>query len=70
MNSKVFKLKGEEIIRLIPQMGGCMATDRITVDGLQIGYMYREDSDLEKDSGWRFFSGLKTKIMLTIQPTL
>lgn len=38
-------------------MGGCLATDKITVDGLLVDYMYREDADYEQDSGWRFFSG-------------
>lgn len=34
-----------------------MATDKTTVDGLKVIYMYREESDFEHDSGWRFFSG-------------
>jgi len=38
-------------------MGGCLATDKITVDGLKVIYMYREESDFDEDSGWRFFSG-------------
>jgi hypothetical protein len=38
-------------------MGSAYATDRIMVDGKKIGYMYRESSDAEYDSGWRFFSG-------------
>ncbi|NHA07466.1 DUF2185 domain-containing protein [Mucilaginibacter sp. HC2] len=54
---KNFKLRADQIIDLIPRMGGCMATDKITVDGLKVIYMYREESDFEHDSGWRFFSG-------------
>ena len=42
-------------------MGGCIATDKITVDGLQVGFMYRETPDFETDSGWRFFSGTETQ---------
>lgn len=38
-----------------------MATDKITVDGLQVIYMYREESDFHLDSGWRFFSGTETQ---------
>jgi len=38
-------------------MGGAFATDRITVDGQKIGYMYREKTLREEDSGWRFFAG-------------
>lgn len=34
-----------------------MATDRITVDGAPVGYMYRENAVREEDSGWRFFAG-------------
>ncbi|AYL95562.1 DUF2185 domain-containing protein [Mucilaginibacter celer] len=55
--SKNFKLKPEQIKQLITPMGGCLATDKITVDGLGVDYMYREDAHNELDSGWRFFSG-------------
>ena len=34
-----------------------MATDRITVDGASVGWMYREEPIRELDSGWRFFAG-------------
>ena len=34
-----------------------MATDKITVDGEQIDFMYRDNPDFEDDSGWRFLSG-------------
>lgn len=57
MTTKKFKIKANEIVDLIPPMGGCLATDKITVDGMKIGYMYREKSDEAIDSGWRFFSG-------------
>lgn len=37
---------------------GCYATDRITVDGCRIGFMYREvPHDKKFDSGWRFLAG-------------
>lgn len=35
---------------------GCIATDRILVDGCKVGYMYREEPDGDWDSGWRFTS--------------
>ena len=38
-------------------MGYCIATDRITVDGEKVGYMYREQPDDSSDGGWRFFAG-------------
>ncbi|RFS21163.1 DUF2185 domain-containing protein [Chitinophaga silvatica] len=56
MNKK-FKLSAKEIVDLIPPMGGALATDKITVDGMKIGYMYREKPINELDSGWRFFEG-------------
>jgi hypothetical protein len=40
-----FKIPGEQIRRLIPNLGGCFASDRITVDGAPVGYMYREEPD-------------------------
>jgi hypothetical protein len=55
--SKKFKLAAEDIVRLIAHDGGCVATDRITVDGCEVGYMYREDPEEESDTGWRFFAG-------------
>ena len=38
-------------------MGGCIASDRITVDGAPVGYMYREEPCTDIASGWRFFAG-------------
>ncbi|MEO1652907.1 MAG: DUF2185 domain-containing protein [Bacteroidota bacterium] len=55
---KKFKKSVEELQeRIIPPMGYCFASDHITVDGLKVGYMYREKPDNDQDSGWRFFSG-------------
>lgn len=58
---KNFKLKAEELVELVPQMGGCFATDKITVDGMKVGYMYREEPIDTFDSGWRFFSGTESQ---------
>ena len=57
-----FKLSKEEIKNLYVAKGpeGCFASNRIKVDGMPVGYMYREDPDLDSDfpdSGWRFFAG-------------
>lgn len=57
MESKLFRINSEEIINLIKPMGSCIASDKITVDGFKVGFMYREDPDFETDCGWRFFSG-------------
>nr|WP_202126988.1 DUF2185 domain-containing protein [Cupriavidus sp. SW-Y-13] len=39
--------------------GGCIATDRITVDGFPVRFMYREAPNNQVDSGWRFMSGFE-----------
>ena len=57
MLGKIFKLKRHQIAPITQGRGGCMATDRITVDGKPVGYMYRERPTREEDSGWRFFAG-------------
>lgn len=55
---KDFCLSREELKQLVPNnVGGCFITDRVTVDGRKIGYMYREEAERPEDSGWRFFSG-------------
>lgn len=57
MPDKQFKLSAEQIKPLGRGHGFCLATDRITVDGRKVGYMYREKPDREGDSGWCFFAG-------------
>lgn len=53
-----FKLSKDEIKHLIDMKGGCMASNKITVDGARVGYMYREEPSKEyPDTGWRFFAG-------------
>ena len=60
MTTKSYKLKAEEILELEPNRGACFATDRITVNGKKIGYMYKEKPTRDMDSGWRFFAGDET----------
>ena len=55
--NKNFKLKAEQIIQLIEPRGGCIATDKITVEGELVDYMVREEPNNDLDSGWQFFSG-------------
>lgn len=55
--TKKFCLPKEEIKELVQGLGGCIATDRITVDGRPVGFMYREEADNNLDSGWRFMAG-------------
>lgn len=60
-HAKKFKLAAEQMKSLVPSMGGCIATDRITVDGARVGYMYREWADHGQDGGWRFLAGDETQ---------
>lgn len=55
--SKLFKLRADQITQIIPPMGGCFATDKITVQGELVVFMCREEIEFESDRGWRFFSG-------------
>jgi hypothetical protein len=58
---KQFKLKKEQMERLAYGYGGCIASDQITVDGCRVGFMYREETSREHDSGWRFLSGFESE---------
>jgi hypothetical protein len=60
MTTKKFAISGDAIRPLAPNNGACIASDRITVDGVPVGYMYREEPDNEIDSGWRFLAGDET----------
>ncbi len=58
--AKKLKLSDEELKPLVAAGRTCIATDRITVEGLPVRFMYREDPIGATDSGWRFLSGLET----------
>lgn len=55
---KNFKLKAEDIKPLATGLGGAVASDRITVDGYPVNFMYRGNPVNPQDSGWCFFSGI------------
>jgi hypothetical protein len=55
--TKLFRLQADEIEQLITPIGWAIASDRITVDGCHVGFMYREEPTEDNDSGWRFFAG-------------
>lgn len=57
--TKQFKLSSDEIKPLAMGHGCCIATDRITVEGHPVRFMYREVPDNRMDSGWRFISGFE-----------
>lgn len=54
-----FLKQPSEITKLTDFTGGCIASNRITVDGQPVGYAYREQPDpsFTGDSGWRFLAG-------------
>jgi hypothetical protein len=58
--AKRYRLGTDQMRRLAPGRGSCLASDHITVDGRLVGFMYREEPDSEFDSGWRFLSGLES----------
>ena len=55
-----YHVKAEDVKSLLPNWkgaDGCIATNRITVEGYKVGYCYREKPDGDWDSGWRFTAG-------------
>ena len=55
-----YHIKAEDVKELLPAWegaDGCIATNRITVEGCKVGYCYREEPDGGWDSGWRFTAG-------------
>ena len=55
-----FHVKAEAMKNLLPDLdgaNGCIATNRITVEGCNVGFCYREKSNGDWDSGWRFTAG-------------
>jgi len=61
MKEKTFKISADGIQNLIEPFGGCMATDKITVNGELVEFMYRDTPDFKDDSGWRFLSGTESQ---------
>ena len=60
MADNKYKLQVADVQDLIKPMGYCIASDRITVDGEKVGFMYREEKEDGDDSGWRFLAGDET----------
>lgn len=58
---KNYKLKPDQIQRLIPDIGFAFATDMITVEGKSVDYMARQQPDREGNSGWIFYGGGETQ---------
>jgi len=56
-SAKPFRIPADQIRPLAPGRGGAICTDRITVDGCRVGYLYRTAPYNEHDSGWAFLAG-------------
>jgi hypothetical protein len=63
--TKKFKIDRQNIKQLIKSIGGCMATDKITVNGELVDFMYRDSPDLKMIVVGDFYLGLKAKSMQT-----
>lgn len=57
MTKNRYILDPNKIEELVGPMGYCIASDRITVEGCKVGFMYREVREDSEDSGWRFLAG-------------
>jgi hypothetical protein len=64
--AKKLKLAAEDIKPLVADGGSCIATDRITVEGYPVRFMYREDPISGADSGWRFLSGFESDAYMEV----
>lgn len=64
MGTKAFKIRGENICRLLPGLGCAIATDAIMVEGAPVGCMERQEPMNDDDSGWAFTSGLESQAYL------
>lgn len=57
---KPFRLRADQIRPIATGYGGCIATDMITCGGRKVGFMYREATERDLDSGWRFMAGCES----------
>lgn len=58
--SKKLHLSADQIKPIATGFGTCIVTDKITVDGLPVRFMYREAPIGQADSGWRFLAGIES----------
>jgi len=54
---KTFEVPNSQLRAIALGLGSAFATERITLEGRRVGYMYREEPDDVLDSGWRFLCG-------------
>ena len=61
---KPYAIPSSEIRDIALGHGGCIASDRITVDGRKVGSMVRDEPLNPDDSGWAFTAGDETQAYL------
>jgi hypothetical protein len=59
--TKRFALSAADIKDVAPGRGSCIASDKITVEGKPVRFMYRDEPHGDTDSGWCFLSGEETQ---------
>ncbi|MCF6243188.1 MAG: DUF2185 domain-containing protein [Bacteroidales bacterium] len=64
MEEKKFLIAPEDIKDLVKIEGYCYVSDKITVEGMKVGFMYREKPFDREDTGWRFLSGTETEVYI------
>ncbi len=52
-----FIIDENNIKDLVKGMGYSICSNKITKEGMKVGFMYREEAFDDEDSGWRFLSG-------------
>lgn len=52
-----FIINEHDIKDLVHGMGYSICSNKITIEGMKVGFMYREEPVDDEDSGWRFLSG-------------
>jgi hypothetical protein len=61
MEKEPFRIPEDEIRDLTTLKGFGIVSNHITVGGMKVGYMYREERFDKEDTGWRFLSGTETE---------
>jgi hypothetical protein len=61
VSTRQFIFNENSIKDLVHGMGYSICSNKITVDGELVGFMYREEPIDDEDSGWRFLSGSESQ---------
>ncbi len=60
-STKQFIFNENNIKDLVHGMGYSICSNKITINGEKVGFMYREEPMDDEDSGWRFLSGTESQ---------